>query len=183
MDAVIAKINRDINGGAGINATTIYKFAKKRNVSLNAVKNYLNSYFPFIVNKSWNLKNHNLARNYQVVRIKSLGFVQCDIGYYSEEAGKTPTRVKGFVILVDILSRMTFVENIMGSRKTKNVIQCFSRILRRYKKKMGKLPLNIALDQESAFTSKKFIKYITHVKRIRLVFFETWKLKGIIEFN
>ena len=174
---IYKKINYNLKNNQGIRALDIYDYGKKKNLDFLTVKKAINQSLPYLYNKSYTKSN---KRDYQSIRIYSLGFLHADIAFFPKSAGRTPKNIVGFVVMVDILSHRCFTELIYNNKSSDSLIKTFKKLINQYEKVI-KRPINaISFDRDLSFTSIKFKTFITKKKGIELILFENSRNKSFM---
>jgi len=98
-----------------------------------------------------------------------LGYLHCDIGFFSIKSGFPTVKYNsGYLIAVDILSRMIYVHILKFSRKAPSLLKGFEVIVKQFKEHTGSSVKSISFDKERSVLSHlvqnyfkaNFIKFV-----------------------
>lgn len=108
------------------------------------------------------------ARKYRPIVTNSLGYMHGDLGFFPvDEHTSTPPRFRaGFLVLVDTLSRYTYLEALWNNRKAEAIIKALKKILDRHAKRKAYPIRGISFDLERSVLSKKVQTFLAdnHIK-------------------
>lgn len=108
------------------------------------------------------------ARKYRPILTNSLGYMHGDIGYFSTNAHyPTPITFRaGFLVLVDILSKVVYLEILRKNRKADAIIAALQKIFKRHKQLHNYPIRGLSFDLEVSVMSKKVQQFLAkhHIK-------------------
>lgn len=102
------------------------------------------------------------ARKYRPIITNSLGYMHGDIGFFplSEHYATPPRYRAGFLVLVDTLSRYTYLEPLLNNRKAPAIIKALDKIIERHTERAQYHIRGLSFDLERSVMSNKVQQYL-----------------------
>jgi hypothetical protein len=112
---------------------------KYENLRESEIKKAVRLSRTYLMNSRQQRKPKRGNRHRRIIVNDNLGFLHCDIGFYSVvREYETPVSFRsGFLVGKDVLSRMLYVSILRGNRKAENMIWAFRDIMKQFEQQNG----------------------------------------------
>lgn len=119
------------------------------------------------------------SRKYRPIITNALGYMHGDVGFFSVQSHyPTPPKYRaGFLVLVDVLSRLVYLEVLHFNRKAPAIIAALKKILDRHNKTHDYPIRGLSFDLERSVISNKMQKFL-HQHHIKFTSFKLSQSKA-----